>query len=177
LHFVASSNRKATNERFAMTRRIHDWRAHLRGVLLCLFAFGFSLTVHAADSLSLERYRGKVVLVDFWASWCAPCRQSFPWLNELQAKYADRGLVVLGVNVDRARSDAERFLSEVPAQFEILYDPEGELAARYDIPGMPSSFVFGPDGALVAKHIGFRNADRAQREAEITRLLSNAAHD
>jgi thiol-disulfide isomerase/thioredoxin len=158
-----------------MTRPTADLRTRLSNALLCLLALGFSLAANAADTLNLDAYRGKVVLVDFWASWCAPCRQSFPWLNELQAKYADRGLVVLGVNVDRTRADAENFLRDVPARFDIVYDPEGALAARYDIPGMPSSFVFDPDGALVARHIGFRNADRAQREAEITKLLPNAA--
>jgi thiol-disulfide isomerase/thioredoxin len=141
---------------------------------LCLLALSYSLTAGAADALNLDRYRGKVVVLDFWASWCAPCRQSFPWLNDLQAKYAERGLVVLGVNVDGTRADAERFLHDVPARFEIVYDPKGALASRYDLPGMPSSFVFGPDGTLVAKHIGFRNADRAEREAEIAKLLPHA---
>jgi thiol-disulfide isomerase/thioredoxin len=80
-----------------------------------------------ADSLELERYRGKIVVVDFWASWCAPCRRSFPWLNEIQAKYRDR-VVVIGVNVDREQADAAQFLRDVPAKFPVIYDPAGELA-------------------------------------------------
>ena len=144
--------------------------------LLCLLLACLGLTASAAEpALDLARWRGKVVLVDFWASWCVPCRQSFPWLNEMQAKYGARGLVVIGVNVDRERAEAERFLQQTPADFPILYDPEGSLAARYEVPGMPSSYVFGPDGELVARHIGFRKAAREEREAQLTRLLPVAA--
>ena len=132
---------------------------------LALFALSAAAT-DTADALDLTRLRGKVVLVDFWASWCEPCRHSFPWLNAMQAKYADRGLVVIGVNVDRERADADRFLRDVPAEFQIVYDPAGALASRYDLPGMPVSYVIGPNGEIVGRHIGFRNALRAEREAE-----------
>jgi thiol-disulfide isomerase/thioredoxin len=142
--------------------------------MLLLAAIPFSGT-NAADgpakSLNLDAHRGKVVLVDFWASWCVPCRQSFPWLNAMQDKYAARGLVVIGVNVDRERADAERFLKDVPARFDILYDATGELATAYDVPGMPSSYVFGSDGKLISKHIGFRASAREEREAELLKLL------
>lgn len=127
-----------------------------------------------ADGLDLDRYRGKVVVVDFWASWCAPCRRSFPWLNEIQAKYRDR-VVVIGVNVDRSQADAAQFLRDVPATFPVIYDPEGKLAARYEVPGMPSSYIFDAQGKLVARHIGFRNSDIEEREQELRRLLSPAA--
>lgn len=145
-----------------------------RRLLLPLALACLALTAVAADSgdpLDLERLRGKVVVVDFWASWCEPCRHSFPWLNEMQAKYADRGLVIIGVNVDRERADAERFLREVPARFRITYDPAGALASRYDVPGMPSSYIIGRNGDIVARHIGFRTALREDREAELQKLL------
>lgn len=150
----------------------------LRRLLLPLALACFALTAVAADtgdSLDLARLRGKVVVVDFWASWCAPCRHSFPWLNDMQTKYGPRGLVVIGVNVDRERGEAERFLRDTPAEFKILYDPDGELAARYEVPGMPSSYVFSPDGELVGRHIGFRKATQAEREAELVRLLTASA--
>lgn len=134
----------------------------------------FAVTAVAADSgdtLDLERLRGKVVLLDFWASWCEPCRHSFPWLNAMQAKYAERGLVIIAVNVDRERAAAERFLRETPATFRIVYDPAGALAARYEVPGMPSSYVIDAKGDIVGTHIGFRNALRAEREAELQKLL------
>jgi thiol-disulfide isomerase/thioredoxin len=126
------------------------------------------------DPLDLTRFRGKVVVIDFWASWCAPCRQSFPWLNEMQARYRDRGLVVIGVNVDRERVEAEHFLEQTPADFQIVYDPDGALASRYQVPGMPSSYVIGPDGKQVGVHIGFRKGTREQREAELESLLATA---
>lgn len=132
-------------------------------------------SVRAEDELQLTRYRGKVVLIDFWASWCTPCRQSFPWLNAMQHKYADRGLVVVGVNVDRDRAEADQFLRDVPADFDIVFDPAGTLAARYEVPGMPSSYVFGRSGELLHRHIGFRDGARADREAEIEALLESTA--
>ncbi|HEY6645396.1 TlpA disulfide reductase family protein [Povalibacter sp.] len=146
-------------------------RPLLTGLLLAWMML-FISTAHAADAFDLSHYRGKVVLVDFWASWCEPCRHSFPWLNEMQARYADRGLVVIGINVDRTQADAARFLRDVPARFPIVFDPAGTLASQYDVPGMPSTFVFGPDGEIVSRHIGFRDGQRAGREAELQKLLA-----
>ena len=143
-------------------------------LLLSIALACFALAATAAeggDALDLARYRGRVVVVDFWASWCEPCRHSFPWLNAMQAKYGAQGLVIIGVNVDRERADADRFLHDVPANFPIIYDPSGTLATRYDVPGMPTSFVIGPDGDIVGRHIGFKNGLRDEREAELRKLL------
>lgn len=130
--------------------------------------------IFASEPLDLTQHHGKVVLLDFWASWCEPCRHSFPWLNEMQAKYGDR-LVVIGVNVDRERRDADRFLTQVPAHFQVVYDPTGELATRYEVMGMPSSYVFDASGTLVDTHIGFRKGARAEREAELRKLLGSTS--
>lgn len=146
-------------------------------ILLAALTWAAPATLAADDPLDLERFHGKVVVIDFWASWCAPCRQSFPWLNEMQAKYRDRGLVIIGVNVDRERAEAERFLQQTPADFNIVYDPEGTLAARYQVPGMPSSYVIGRDGQQAGVHIGFRSGMREEREAELERLLANVTAD
>jgi len=127
--------------------------------------------VAAAPSLDLEQYRGRVVVVDFWASWCTPCRRSIPWLNEMRAKYGERGLVIIGVNVDKDRRDAEQFLRDVPIEFEIVYDSGGKLATRYQVEGMPSSFVYGRNGELAARHLGFQNAKRPEYESLLGRLL------
>ncbi|WP_157995578.1 TlpA disulfide reductase family protein [Peristeroidobacter soli] len=144
-----------------------------RFIVLAALAWLPSLAMAGAEPLDLARFRGKVVVIDFWASWCAPCRQSFPWLNEMQARYRDRGLVVIGVNVDRERAEADRFLQQTPADFQIVYDPDGVLASRYQVPGMPSSYVIGRDGQQVEVHIGFRKDMRERREAELERLLSS----
>ena len=77
----------------------------------------FVLPTAAGETLDLASLRGKVVYVDFWASWCTPCRRSFPWMSDMQARYRDAGLVVVGVNVDKRRADAERFLDDVPPAF------------------------------------------------------------
>jgi cytochrome c biogenesis protein CcmG/thiol:disulfide interchange protein DsbE len=139
-------------------------------VLTAAFAL-HTVATFAAESLDLSAHQGKVILVDFWASWCEPCRHSFPWLNDMQAKYGDR-LVVIGVNVDRERADANRFLTEVPAHFKMIYDPTGEIASQYDVMGMPSSYLFDTTGKLVYKHIGFRKTQRTEREAQLRTLLS-----
>lgn len=125
------------------------------------------------SDLDLEAHAGKVVVVDFWASWCVPCRRSFPWLNEMQARYADDGLVIIGVNLDASADDARQFLSEVPAAFSIHFDPAGDLAREFDVVAMPSSYVFGRDGALHTRHLGFRVGDRDDYERTLRTLLQN----
>jgi thiol-disulfide isomerase/thioredoxin len=119
----------------------------------------------------LDAYRGKVVYLDFWASWCGPCKQSFPWMNSMQARYAEKGLVIVAVNVDTMRDDASRFLKQVPAQFRIAYDPKGEVAKLYAIKGMPSSFLIGRDGKVLSMHTGFNNGSREQLERAIAQAL------
>ncbi|MDF1628963.1 MAG: TlpA disulfide reductase family protein [Alcanivoracaceae bacterium] len=126
----------------------------------------------SADQFSPSLYpQAKVIYLDFWASWCVPCRQSFPWLNEMQAKYAAQGLQIVGINVDRRHADAERFLAAHAAHFPLVMDPAGGLAEQYQLQGMPSAVLIGPDGKELERHIGFR-ADRTDEyEAELRRLL------
>lgn len=113
----------------------------------------------------------KVIYVDFWASWCGPCRRSFPWLNQMQAKYADQGFTVIGVNVDPDKADAQLFLDKYPANFPLVYDPNGELASRYALQGMPSSILMNADGEELSRHIGFYDKHKGDYEQEIVRLL------
>ncbi|EEF25627.1 conserved hypothetical protein, partial [Ricinus communis] len=125
-------------------------------------------------TVQLAKYQGKVVYVDFWASWCGPCRQSFPWMNEMQAKYGARGLQVVGVNLDAKTDDARRFLAETPARFTIAFDPAGATPRAYGIKGMPSSVLIGPDGKVLFEHAGFKEADRAELEQAIQKALGGA---
>lgn len=149
----------------------------LRIALACLaLALPVTLwqTVAAAEadqSLDLEAYYGKVVVVDFWASWCVPCRRSFPWLDAMQQKYGDAGLVIIGVNEDNVAEDAEAFLANFPVSFRILPDPGGELAREFDLVAMPSTYVIGRDGELVARHLGFKTAKQDEYETTLKRLL------
>ena len=123
------------------------------------------------SNVNLAALKGKVVYVDFWASWCAPCKQSFPWMNEMQAKYGARGLQIVAVNVDAKREDADKFLAEVPASFLVGFDAKGDSPKRFQIKGMPSSVLVGPDGQVVKVHAGFRADERAAQEAAIVAAL------
>lgn len=145
----------------------------MRRLLLALMLLlAAPVVTNAADpTLDLIQYRGKVVYLDFWASWCKPCRHSFPWMNSMQQKYAADGLVIVAVNLDEQRADADRFLKEIPADFTILYDPEGKLGEQYAIIGMPSSFLIGRDGQVVKSHQGFYDESPVEYETEIRALL------
>jgi thiol-disulfide isomerase/thioredoxin len=122
-------------------------------------------------AVKLAKLQGKVVYVDFWASWCGPCRQSFPWMNDMQAKYGAKGLQIVGVNVDAKSDDARQFLTATPARFAIAFDPQGATPRSYGIKGMPSSVLIGPDGKVLLEHSGFREADRAELESKIQSAL------
>jgi len=134
----------------------------------------FALPNAKGDTVSLERMRGRVVYVDFWASWCGPCRRSFPWMNEMQQKYGARGLVVVGVNVDKKRGDAERFLAQIPASFTIVFDEAGTTPAAYGVKGMPSSYVIDARGNVTFVERGFLDESRAVLEQKIADALSAA---
>jgi cytochrome c biogenesis protein CcmG, thiol:disulfide interchange protein DsbE len=121
--------------------------------------------------ISLDAYKGKLVYVDFWASWCGPCRKSFPWMNSLQQRYGAHGLHVVAVNVDAKRDDAAAFLAKVPAAFTIAYDQAGATPRAYGIKGMPSSALVGRDGKLLWLHSGFNEADQAVLDAQIKAAL------
>jgi cytochrome c biogenesis protein CcmG, thiol:disulfide interchange protein DsbE len=133
-------------------------------------------SVVSASELDLSAYRGKVVYIDFWASWCGPCRQSFPWLDNLVRAYASRNFVVIGVNVDRDRERAERFLNEIPAEFPIVYDPKGDLATAYKVAGMPSAILIDRAGHVRFQHSGFSEKQKGLYEEQLQTLLAESAH-
>jgi thiol-disulfide isomerase/thioredoxin len=127
---------------------------------------GFKLEGKLPDSL-----KGKVVVVDFWASWCLPCAESFPVLDELQKKYGDR-LVVVGVNVDEKSSDMAGFLKKHQVSFTIVRDAEQKLVAVAEPATMPTSFILGTDGKVRFLHNGFHGAETAKEyTTEIESLL------
>jgi thiol-disulfide isomerase/thioredoxin len=145
---------------------------HIGALLLSVLLSG----VVSASDLDLSAYRGKVVYIDFWASWCGPCRQSFPWLDNLEREYASQNFVVIGVNVDKDRERAERFLNEVPADFPIVYDPKGELAAAYKVAGMPSAILIDRTGHVRFQHTGFSEKQKGLYEEQLQTLLAESAH-
>ena len=122
-------------------------------------------------TVSLAEYRGQVVYLDFWASWCGPCRESFPFMNELQRDFAGRGLQILAISVDKTAEDARRFLARYPAQFTVALDVAAACPTAFQLQGMPSSYIIDKGGALRAVHAGFRNRDRAEIREQLLDLL------
>ncbi len=131
----------------------------------------FSLKDSAGKTVSLKQYRGKVVFVDFWASWCTPCKQSFPFMNELHERYDKKGLKIIGINLDTEKKDADRFLKQVKADFTIAFDPSGKTAEQYDLQVMPSSYLIDRNGRLVYLHRGFKAGDKREMEEKIVQAL------
>jgi thiol-disulfide isomerase/thioredoxin len=123
------------------------------------------------SSVSLDSLQGKVVYVDFWASWCGPCRQSFPWMKTMYDRYGSKGLVIVAINLDKDRGAAESFLQKFPAPFTVAFDPSGKTAKEYKVWGMPTSYVVGKTGAIVSTHAGFDPKRAAAVESEIAALL------
>jgi cytochrome c biogenesis protein CcmG, thiol:disulfide interchange protein DsbE len=132
----------------------------------------FSLATAHGDKIALGELRGRVVYVDFWASWCAPCRRSFPWMNEMQKRYGDRGLTIVGINVDRRRADAEQFLQSNVATFAVVFDEGGATPLAYSVKGMPTSYLVDAQGTVVDVEQGFRDDRKSALEDQIRLLLS-----
>jgi cytochrome c biogenesis protein CcmG, thiol:disulfide interchange protein DsbE len=138
-------------------------------ISICLTAF---VPVYAAPPLDLTSLRGRVVYLDFWASWCGPCRQSFPWMETMKSTYGAQGLEIITVNLDRDRADADRFLKQFHPTFDLRFDPKGELAEQYKVQGMPSSVLIDRHGVTRFMHVGFRPVDGAIYEAQLRELLA-----
>ncbi len=122
--------------------------------------------------VSLNQFSGKVVYVDFWASWCAPCRTSFPLLNKLQQKLKDQGFEVVAINLDEDPANAEKFLKDFSVTFTILRDRNGEWADKYVVESMPTSFIVDRQGVIQNIHHGFTSDDINELEQKIVQLLA-----
>jgi thiol-disulfide isomerase/thioredoxin len=124
------------------------------------------------ETIRLAPHRGKVVLVDFWASWCPPCKTSFPALDALYREYQPRGLEVLAINLDERRGDADAFLADHPHHLTVLFDPKGASPVAFGVKGMPSSFLIDKAGNIRFTHMGYSgNVDESYRQ-EIAQLLA-----
>jgi thiol-disulfide isomerase/thioredoxin len=119
-----------------------------------------------------EKLKGQVVLVDFWASWCAPCKKSFPAMEDLNKQYAGQGLVIVAVSVDEKQEDMQRFLERMPVSFVTVRDANHKLVAAVDVQTMPTSFLLGRDGTVRYTHSGFYGDQTIkQYHDEIEQLL------
>jgi thiol-disulfide isomerase/thioredoxin len=123
-------------------------------------------------AIDLSKYKGKVVIVDFWASWCEPCKIELPYLNNLAKKYKGKDVVIVGVNLDEKPSDALGFLKAHPVQLPLAYDGAKKvLAEKAEIEVMPTSFIIDKKGMIAERHQAFREGDSEKIEKEVAELL------
>jgi thiol-disulfide isomerase/thioredoxin len=123
--------------------------------------------------MALADLHGKVVLLDFWASWCGPCRQSFPLYEKLRAELPARDFTLLAINLDEMADGPAAFLAEHPVRYTSLADPAGEIARQFGLIGMPSSFVIDREGVVRSRHTGFKPQDIDSLRKEIIELIGN----
>jgi cytochrome c biogenesis protein CcmG, thiol:disulfide interchange protein DsbE len=124
---------------------------------------------------SLPETTNRVVLLDFWASWCGPCEMTFPFIEDLHRRYSSRGLLVIGVSVDRERADMDRFLKRHNVSFTNVRDTYSHLSEAYNASALPKTFVIGADGKIVGAHTGFNPALGAKEYAEQIEAALKAA--
>jgi cytochrome c biogenesis protein CcmG/thiol:disulfide interchange protein DsbE len=153
------------------------WTGRLRAgaLVAALAAILPHAPAQAADplqGLDLSAYKGKVVYIDFWASWCGPCKLSFPYLQQMDAEYKKKGLQIIAVNVDHSRDSADKFVSQYGQHLNIVYDATRAVATRYKVSAMPTSIMIGRDGRVRYVHQGFFPEKIATYQAEISELLN-----
>jgi len=131
----------------------------------------FSLPDLTGKTINLQKFKGKVVLLDFWMPWCEPCREEFPALDALYKRYRNEGLEVIGINLDDSKTRLHEFLQKVPISFTILIDNKDRTRKSYFLEILPSAFIVGKDGVIRYVHIGPHKEFIKMYENEIVELL------
>lgn len=131
----------------------------------------FTLKSRSGENLRLEDLRGEVVMLNFWASWCGPCRQEMPHMDDIEKEFRDYGFRVLAVNVDQRREDAEEFLDTMPVDFAILWDHDSQVSERYDVQAMPTTVMIDRDGQARYVHHGYQPGYEDDYRAQIRELI------
>ena len=131
----------------------------------------FVLKSHTGQNVRLSELRGEVVMINFWASWCGPCRQEMPKLDELHAKYKDMGFTILGVNVEQDSSKAKEMIIKSPVGFPILYDTLSEVTEKYGVDSMPMTVLLDSDGNVRYTHKGYKPGYEDHYQAEMKTLF------
>jgi peroxiredoxin len=134
----------------------------------------FTLANRAGGEVSLAALKGKVVMINFWASWCGPCRQEFPALDAIYGKYKPMGFEMVGINVESEKADAEKFLGAMPVSFPILFDPENKVSGSYGVSAMPTTFLVDRQGRLRWQHRAYKPGDEAKYIEQIRAMLREA---
>ena len=131
----------------------------------------FTLHLAGKKKLKLSQLQGNVVMINFWASWCGPCRQEMPLMDELYSQYKDLGFTILAVNVDENRDEALRFLDKVPVNYPILYDPESSVSELYEVQAMPTTVMIDRNGNARYLHYGYQPGYEDEYEQQIRELV------
>jgi peroxiredoxin len=131
----------------------------------------FTLASRGGRDVSLAQYRGQVVMINFWASWCGPCRQEMPLLEGIYKKYRGAGFTMLGVNVEPDSKAADEWLKQTPVSFPILYDRDSKVSKLYDVAGMPSTVIIDRSGKLRMLHRGYKPGDENEYLDSIRALI------
>ena len=126
----------------------------------------------AGSETSNSQFAGQVLYIDFWASWCGPCKKSLPWMNNLQKEFENQDFKILAINLDTSRKDAERLLGSDTSNLEVLLDPEGKSPEAFGVRTMPSSFLIDRKGNIAAVYEGFHDDDAEKIHADIVGLLN-----
>jgi peroxiredoxin len=131
----------------------------------------FTLGSKGGPSVSLAQYRGQVVMLNFWASWCGPCRQEMPLLESIYKKYNRLGFTLIGVNVEPDANAANAWLKQTPVSFPILYDKDSRVSKMYDVAGMPSTVIIDRSGKVRVLHRGYKPGDENEYLDSIRTLV------
>ena len=167
-----------------MNRLLSGYRLSL---LLCFLSFAvvthadaaslkgqapnFTLKSLAGKNLKLSEMTGNVVLINFWASWCGPCREEMPLLNDLHKKYEPLGFTVLGVNVEEDARNARGFLKNFPVDFPIVLDSKNQVSKKYNVIAMPTTVVVDRDGNVRFLHKGYKPGDEEKYRKMVKKLV------
>lgn len=131
----------------------------------------FTLKSKSGENVRLEDLRGQVVMLNFWASWCGPCRQEMPHMNDIFKKYEKFGFTVLAVSVDENPEDANRFLDAVPVDFPILYDTDSRISELYNVDAMPTTVMIDRDGNKRFLHRGYKPGYEKKYKKQVKKLI------
>lgn len=131
----------------------------------------FSLPTKAGTTIDLAKLKGQVVMLNFWASWCGPCRTEMPLMDQIYKKYGPMGFTLLGVNVDTDSTDAQKFLSQVPVSFPIAFDRDNKVSQLYEVSAMPSTVFIDRKGNVRSLHRGYKPGDEAEYLSQIRALI------
>lgn len=131
-----------------------------------------SIFINDTEQIKLSDFRGKVLLIDFWATWCPPCLKSMPFFNSLHNQLQPQGLEIVAINVDEDTQLARQFLKKYPVDYKMGFDPEGNCPSIYNVKAMPSSYLIDKAGKIYHIHLGYRDGDQEEIRQKITALLA-----